>query len=268
MGFAVHRPESADRVAAALAATSGSRVVAGGTFAVRMINEGQQFPPALISLDRAGLNGVRIEAGVANIGAATRMSDLAVRELDFLSAALRGIGSPTLRNMATVGGNLFAKQPYGDLGVCLLALDAKVVLLNPNGVRTLALADFYATETGAAEIVTGVSFALPSAGTWRYLKATRRGLNSAAIVAVAAVVQQRDGKVTEARIALGGAGAKPVRANSAETELLGKALDHASAQAAGEAAAAAFECFTDAYASAWYRRRVLPVHLRRALLGT
>jgi CO/xanthine dehydrogenase FAD-binding subunit len=268
MAFAVHRPDSVDHVAAALAATVGSRIVAGGTLAVRAINEGQSFPPALVSLDRAHLSSVHIEAETVRIGAATPLAALAIHELDFLSEALRAIGSPTVRNMATVGGNLFAPQPYGDLGVCLLALDAKVTTVQLSVTRTLPLADFYLVDRAANEVVTQVSFARPAVGTWRYRKATRRGLNSAAIVAVAAVVQQRDGKVAEARIALGGAAPKPVRAYDAETQLIGKALDEASVAAAGQAAADAFACFSDAYASAWYRKRMLPVHIRRALLNT
>lgn len=267
MGFAVHRPEFVDHVTAALAATAGSRIVAGGTLVVRAINEGQDFPPAVISLDRARLSGVHIEAGTVAIGAATTIAALALNELDFLATALGAFGSPTLRNMATVGGNLFAPQPFGDVGVCLLALDAKVTTVQKNVTRTLPLADFYLFDPAAQVLVTSIIFDLPAAGSWRYFKATRRSLNSPAIVAVAAVVQQHDGKVTEARIALGGAAPKPVRAYDAERSLIGKALDEASAAAAGQITADTFACFTDEWASAWYRRRVLPVHVRRALLG-
>ena len=95
----------------------------------------------------------------------------------------------------------------------------------------------------------------------------RRRLNSAAIVSVAAVVTAEDGVVGSARIALGGAGARPVRATAAEDALIGKPLDRATVEAAGAAALADADTFDDAYASAWYRARVLPVHFRRALIG-
>jgi CO/xanthine dehydrogenase FAD-binding subunit len=95
----------------------------------------------------------------------------------------------------------------------------------------------------------------------------RRRLNSAAIVTVAAVITQIDGAVDMARIALGGAGPRPLRARSVEAALQGKPLDPASVAAAAQRAVDDAAPFSDAYASAWYRARVLPVHIRRAILG-
>ena len=79
----------------------------------------------------------------------------------------------------------------------------------------------------------------------------RRKQNSASIVTVAS-----DGT----RIALGGVAREPVRATAAEAKLAAGDID-----GAAEAALEAADPFDDAFASAWYRRRVLPVHVRRAL---
>jgi CO/xanthine dehydrogenase FAD-binding subunit len=95
----------------------------------------------------------------------------------------------------------------------------------------------------------------------------RRRLNSAAIVAVAAVIAVENGAVASARVALGGVGRRPLRAPSVEAALLGQPLDAASVAAAAGRAIDDAEPFSDAYASAWYRARVLPVHIRRAILG-
>jgi CO/xanthine dehydrogenase FAD-binding subunit len=95
----------------------------------------------------------------------------------------------------------------------------------------------------------------------------RRRQSSASIVTVAAVVRLEDGRVASARVALGGAGARPVRAVSAEAALTGHAFDRPHIEEAAGAAVGDASPFDDAYASAWYRRRVLPVHVRRALLG-
>ncbi|MEU7856282.1 hypothetical protein [Nonomuraea sp. NPDC049141] len=94
----------------------------------------------------------------------------------------------------------------------------------------------------------------------------RRRLNSAAIVTVASVTRTADGLVTFSRIALGGVAARPVRALSAERLLLGRPLTHEVLTEAGVAAQSDIDPFDDAYASAWYRARVLPVHLRRAFV--
>ena len=69
------------------------------------------------------------------------------------------------------------------------------------------------------------------------------------------------------RIALGGVGAGVVRAPSAEAALTGRPLDRAAAEEAGRRAVEDIDPFDDAHASAWYRRRVTPVHVRRALIG-
>jgi CO/xanthine dehydrogenase FAD-binding subunit len=142
---------------------------------------------------------------------------------------VHSIASPTIRNMGTVGGNLFVPQPHGDLAVCLLALDAEI--------------------ERSGELVTGVSFSVPER--WFYRKAMRRKQNSASIVTVAS-----DG----VKIALGGVGREPVRALKAE-----EALAAGDIEAAAQLSVEAADPFDDAYASAWYRRRVLPVHVRRAL---
>ena len=84
---------------------------------------------------------------------------------------------------------------------------------------------------------------------------------------MAATVEVSDGRVARCRIALGGVGPGVVRASSAEAALTGRPLDRAAAEEAGRRAVEDIDPFDDAYASAWYRRRVTPVHVRRALIG-
>ena len=217
----VHLPTSVDEV---LALLGQGVVVAGGTLAVPRLAP----TDSIISLRRAGLDTLDVDGDRVRVGATMTLTRLA-RELPFLRESIHSIASPTIRNMATVGGNLFAPQPHGDLAVCLLALDAEI------------------EQTG--DLVTSVSFTVPER--WFYTKAMRRKQNSASIVTVAC-----DG----ARIALGGVAREPVRALAAEALLADGDIDGA-AQATLEVA----DPFDDAYASAWYRRRVLPIHVRRAL---
>ncbi|NMO53795.1 xanthine dehydrogenase family protein subunit M [Actinoplanes sp. TBRC 11911] len=241
-------------------AAAGGWIMAGGTVVMAQVNNGSVDASELISLRAAGLSGIRVADDMVHIGATTTFREVA--ELEFLADAVRTIASPSIRNLATVGGNLFVPQPYGDFAVCLLALDATVHIAGSGENRAAKVGE----PLARGEIVTGVSFARPAAGTWFYRKAMRRKLNSAAIVAVAAVVHTEGGVVSSARIALGGVAPRPVRAVSAERVLVGRWLDAAALDEAGAAARADIEPFDDAYASAWYRTRVLPVHLRRAVL--
>ena len=249
----VHLPSSAAEAAEELRA--GGWLIGGGTVVMPKVNTGAVPVDSLISLRRAGLDGIGVNANTVTIGAATTLADVGDDDrLTLLHPVVRSIASPPVRNLATVGGNLLATQPHGDLAVALLALDARVDVLSVDGTRTIPVGETPRSD----EIITAVHFGLP-AGTFRYRKAMRRKHNSASIVTVAAVLGGAD-----TRIALGGVAARPIRAHAAE-EILRQNPD-AVADAA-EAAREGTEPFDDAYASAWYRTRVLPVHVRRALLG-
>ncbi len=262
----VHVPTSVGDALTALG--GGGRVVAGGTTVMQAVNTLPLDFSELVSLRHAGLSGIEVDGGTATVGATTTVAELGEDErLAFLRPVVEAFGSPSLRNLATVGGNLFVPQPGGDLGVCLLALDATVEVAGPQGAREAGVAEVLEAGVRKDEIATAVRFAIPESGTWFCTKAMRRRLNSATVVSVAAVVHTGDGVVRSARIALGGAGARPVRATGAEQALVGKPLDRETVEAASAAAAAEASTFDDAYASAWYRARVLPVHFRRALLG-
>ncbi|MFC7640729.1 FAD binding domain-containing protein [Streptosporangium lutulentum] len=140
-------------------------------------------------------------------------------------------------------------------------------ITGPGGRREAPVADVLASGVAEGEFVTAVVAALPEPGTWYYHKAMRRRLNSASIVTVASVTHTADGVVTSTRTALGGVAPRPVRAVSAERLMRGRPLSPEVLTEAGQAARADTAPFDDAYASAWYRSRVLPVHLRRAFIG-
>jgi CO/xanthine dehydrogenase FAD-binding subunit len=243
-------------------------LLSGGTLLMPIINNEATPIRSLVSIRRLRLDGIEVGDDRSRIGAATTLADVGRHpSLAFLRPVIESIASPLIRNLATVGGNLFAPQPYGDFAVALLALDASVNVSGPNGTRQAPVAGFLADGVAMDEIVTSVEFAIPRAGTWFSTKAMRRKLNSAAVVTVAAVIEQRDGLVSDARVALGSVGPKPLRTRSVEAALLGKPLDLESVTAAAALAIDDAEPFSDAYASAWYRARVLPVHIRRAILG-
>ncbi|WP_202332305.1 FAD binding domain-containing protein [Mesorhizobium sp. L-8-3] len=265
---AVSVPRSVAEAQAMLQRSERAAIIAGGTALMPLLNYGTDDISTLVSLRRAGLSGVSIKAGKAVIGAATTLAELeAEQDLSFLHQALDAIGSPTIRNMATVGGNLFVKQPYGDLAVCLVALGATAGIARPDGERLEAVEEIVRAGVKPGEIVTSITLELPAPGTFHFRKAGRKALNSAAIVTVAAFVTLDDGLVGDCRIALGGVARHPLRALAAEKALNGQPLDRDHVEAAALAALADIDPFDDAYASAWYRASVTPVHVRRALLN-
>lgn len=267
MGLQVVRAESVRAAAALLAADAGARFVAGGTLVVRQSNSGDVSIRTLVLSDGLGLDAIRVADGRAEIGAAATMAAVAAHpDLAFLRPVADDIGGPAVRAMATVGGNLFAPAPYGDLATALLALDAEVAVERSDGSETLALETFLAGRGDAAgRLVKSVSFALPPAGSFRFSKVTRRHPHGASVLAVAAVLPLKDGRVAGARIAYGAMAPAPVRARAVEAALEGKTLDAAAIAAAAGVAGEGTSPATDPFASEWYRRAVLPVHLARLL---
>lgn len=263
-----HVPSDLQTTFDALDSSRSSVLMSGGTLLMPEINTTASSIDTLVSLRKLPLSGISVSGGRATVGATATLDAFGRHpELGVLKPVIESIASPPIRNMATVGGNLFAAQPYGDLAVALLALDAEVELANRGGTRKAPVAEILRNGIAAGEIVTAVSFDIPVAGSWFYTKAMRRKLNSAAIVTVAAILALVDGSVASVRIALGGVAPRPVRAPSVEAALIGRPLDVQSVTAAAETAANDIQPFSDAYASAWYRARVLPVHIRRTLLG-
>lgn len=245
-------------------------VMGGGTIVMQQINDGHLFPRLAMSLKRVGLDGVRQVNGHLEIGATATPAQVALLDaLPPLAQVAAQLGGPAVRNMATIGGNLYVAPPYGDLAVPLLALDAQVQLAGAGGSRTLPIEAFLAgRDTEGAEgpeLVTGLLVPRPR-GRTVFLKLGRRAAVSPSVVTVVVqMVVGDDGVCDEARIALGAAGPRALRAHRAEAVLVGQQVG---AEAIGAAAATAMEeCDppTDALASAWYRRKMVGVYVRRAL---
>ncbi|MCJ7662174.1 MAG: FAD binding domain-containing protein [Anaerolineales bacterium] len=244
-------------------------VMAGGTIAMPLINEGVSLPETVMGLRQAGLDKIEKTNGSLSLGAGTTLTHIIDQDHSpLLAEAAHNVGGWAIRNMGTVGGNLFAPPPAGDFAVALLALDAMVKIASKKGIRHLPLAEFFtgfmtnALEPG--ELVTGFEIPIPN-GETAYLKFGRKHANTPAVVTVATRVVMQADKVSDARIALNAVASHPIRAYQAEKALVGTSLDEAAIAAAASAAAEECEPFTDAIASEWYRRKMVPVFVRRTL---
>ena len=243
---------------------AGTRYLGGGTLVVRAANEGDISVFSLVRSTDPALSAIEVTGGKARIGASVTMAAITRHPgLAALTKAARAVGGPAIRNMATVGGNLFAPAPYGDFAVALLALDATVATDDGE----LPIEDLLARRDDSRAIVTSVSFALPKAENFRFLKVSRVKPKGVSVLSIAAVLEQTsDGTVSSARIALGCMADRPMRATAAEKALIGKKLDRDGIAAALAVAGDGTAPITDPIASAWYRTEVLPVHLGRLLM--
>ncbi len=254
--------------ASALANERGARFMGGGTVLMRLINDTNPAVETVVRSTDQSLLHLAVSSGRIELGSGVTMAAvLAERDLAFLHAAARAVGGPAIREAATVGGNLFARTPYGDFATALLALDATVTLAVGLGQRELPLEEFLDRRERGTSLVSAVAFKRPAAEAFRFLKVTRVHPRGVSVLSIAAQLPLASGRITGARIAFGGMNRTPVRAKAAERALEGRALDAAGIAPALAVAAEGTAPADDAIASAWWRREILPVHLRRLLIG-
>ena len=241
-------------------------VMAGGTIAMMRMNEGHLLPNQVMGLRRVGLDTIKTN-GKLSIGATTTLSNLITDDtVPMLSQAARSAAAWSLRNMATVGGNLFARNPYGDVATALLALNADLKLVSQSGERIVSLVDFFAAnrQLEPGELLVEVIVPQPT-GQTIYHKFGRRTHNTPAVVTVAAQITRDGDKVTSASIALNGVAMTPIRTTAAENALVGQSFNADTIRAASQSAAEMVNPPDDAVASGWYRKRMVSVVLGRAL---
>ena len=191
--------------------------------------------------------------------------------------AARTIGSPQIRNAGTIGGNLGTCSPAGDTLPVLAALDATILLRSAAGERRVPFAAFMfgprKSERKPGEIVYAVEW--EDAGPSQvFLKA---GTRNAMVIAVANLALVVDRHRRAVRVALGSVGPTIIRATAAE-ELAAtlyeesgwdRPLEASEAATArfGELAAAAAQPIDDQRGTARYRRHIVAVMARRALVA-
>ena len=240
---------SREEAVAAFGDGSGVTVVAGGTIVMPEITHGRLRPTKALLIGRAGLAGIERADGRTTIGAGTTLADLE-DAVEPLGTCARRVADLEIRGQATLGGNLCAppgaESPRGDLQAALLALDAQVRSVGAGGERTEAIEDFLSGGPDG-RLVLDVSFADPEAAGTASVR--RPHAHAYTIMRVCAA---RVGGVL--RVAVSGAGPTAVRLRSVESDGAdpARALDDV-------------DPHDDALASSWYRRRVLPVLVRRAL---
>ncbi len=250
-------------------------VLAGGTDVVRDMNLGLRKPQVLVYVGRLGLEYVRATKRELVIGAATRMSTLIesplVREhAAVLAEGAANLGSPLTKSLATVGGNIVNASPAADTATPLLALDAKVVLVSKRSTRNVPIDRFFAgpklTVRKPNELLKEFRIPLDDEAGGKFIKLERRKALSLSVVNVAVTAAKNGGPgLEEVRVALGAVAPTPVRSVHAEELLLENPLSAELIEEAAQAAVQDIKPISDVHGSAWYRTKVTPVLVARAL---
>lgn len=267
------QPASLDAAIGLLA--QGGKLLAGGTDFFPALGHAAITSPVIDISRLTELRSITIEADTIRLGAAATWSEIVAARLpsgfDALKAAAREIGSIQIQNRGTIGGNLCNASPAADSVPPLLALDAEVELASPRGRRVMPLSQFISgyrqTERTADEIVTAILVSRANGdlithfsklGTRRYL------VISIAMIAVA-LRHAVDGRITEARVAVGSCSAVALRLPALEAALVGSGSAQESAARVSADHLAALSPIDDVRASGKYRRDAALILVRRAV---
>lgn len=254
-----------------------AKFVSGATDLLMQLKRGEAMPECLIRLGEIReLDFIKDdEAGGLRVGALTTIMDVANSPLiqskfSILAQAAGMLGTPAIRNQATLGGNLCNAAPSADMAPPLLVLGAKVKIVGKEGEKIVPLEDFFVgpgqTVLGQNHLLTEIQVpdVLAHSG-GAYLKQKRRQGADLAVVGVAALVVMAGEVLEDVKIALGAVAPIPMRAKKAEEILRRRKLDQELLEKSCQAAASEASPIDDIRGSADYRRELLTVLTKRAI---
>ena len=253
-----------------------AKILAGGHSLIPAMRLRLSEPGYLIDISGIqGLDYILEESGQLRIGAMTREASLEesqiVREnFPILLDTVKMIADPSVRNLATVGGNLAHGDPANDHPATMLALGAIITVEGPNGSREIGIddffPDFFTTALEPEEILTEIRIPSPPSGSvGAYLKIERKVGDYAAAAVACQLNIDSGGSIQNIGIGLTNVGSTPIRASSAEQLLQGKNPDEKMIAEAGRLSAADSEPMEDLRGSAEYKRALVDELTQRAI---
>lgn len=203
---------------------------------------------SISDLKRIGIEGPSIKVGALATHCQVAESLLIREKAGALAQAALSVGSPQIRNVGTIGGNVVTAQPAADTAIALVALDAQVEIISPEGKKEMKVRDTFlgpgiSSIDSTRELVTAFSFPYPSRNeTTAFVRYARRKSLALPVLNMAIWLRMDEArlKIEDVRIAMGPMDKVPLRALQAEevlkdglfsTELLKKAAAAAVSEA-------------------------------------
>jgi CO/xanthine dehydrogenase FAD-binding subunit len=254
----------------------GVRAISGGTDVIVQVLEGKRAPRALLDLRRLHeLRYIREHNGSIGIGPLTTHREIERSPIitdcaPVLSEAAFIIGSPQIKNLGTIGGNIANASPVADSVPALMVLDALLTLSSRSGERRMPIREF-AVGPGQSvlrpdELITDISFAKPGSDEIGfYERLGQRRLLAISKVGVALRARVQDGIMSGVAIALGSVAPTVIMATRAAAYLEGKEYSEKTAEEAGCIAEGESRAITDVRSTADYRNKMVGALLMRGL---
>lgn len=279
------QPKTMDELFQAVAEGAGKtvRFVAGGTdFMPRLhtdldsLPKGDEPETVIVSLGGLGIDGISETGDAVKIGACAVLNDIAAnpivkKDIPALAETIEQIAGMTIRNIATIGGNIVNASPAADSIPILMALDATFVVAAKDGEKEIKACDFFTgpgqTKLDASEILKEIVIPKKS-GKAFFVKQGRRKAETLSTVNAAAYIEVDGGVCKAASIAVGSCAPTVVKCTKVEEALVGKELSDENIEAAAKLCVDMINPIDDVRSSAWYRNKIAPVMVKRAIKGS
>ena len=267
-----------DAVAALAQHGDEAKLLAGGQSLIPLLRLRLAYPGTLIDVGAVEeMRGVRDDGDAIVIGAAVTHAEVIANALvsqhaPLVVKAAETVADRQVRHRGTFGGSLAHADPAGDLPSVAVALDAELVVAGGGGARrTVAARDFFTdylqTSLAPDELLVEVRVPKLGEGWGVHYEKFNRVAQAWAVVGVAAAVQRSNGSIRAARIGLTNMGPTPIRASAVEQAIAGVDATEDAVRAAASHAADGTSPPSDLGGDADYRRHLVTVLTRRAVLA-
>jgi aerobic carbon-monoxide dehydrogenase medium subunit len=275
--FDYHVPDSvSDAIGMLNRYGAEAKLLSGGMSLIPLMKLRLAEPAHVIDINRiSGLDHIKETDGFLRIGALVREADLEKSELirskyPLLLDTTLVIADPLVRNRATIGGNLAHGDPANDHPATMLALEAEIAVVGPQGERKIPITSFFTdlftTALGSDEILTEIRIPIPPpGGGGAYFKLERKVGDFATAGVAAQLTMGKDDICERVGIGLTNVGLTPIKAKNAEEALRGQKIDGGSIKRAAQMAAQESQPTADLRGSEEYKRDLVRVLTIRAL---
>ena len=273
--FDYYEPQTLAEACDILSTAENSAAIAGGTDLVVQMKHGKKSPSVVVNLKNIDeLQGVSFCGDGVRIGALTKISAIAESKEIYdgwrsVAVGADNIGTPQVRNLATIGGNICNSSPCADTVPSLIVSRAEAIIAGKTGERRVPLDEFFkgpgknCLEKG--ELLKAVWLPQLPAGTVQaFYKMGPRKAADIAVVNIAISLSMDNDVCTDARIAAGSVAPTPIRIAAAE-EMLKRGGKSCNIEEVAELVSEGASPIDDVRGSASYRRHILKVMTVRLL---
>jgi len=275
--FELLQPRSVDEAVKLLAKHGDeARPIAGGTTLIILMKQRALHYPYLVDLQSvSGLDQISRERDGVRIGAlathrSVELSPLIRQEFPAVAEAFSKIGNVRVRQTASVGGNLAHADYRLDPPPPLLVLGTVINAVGPNGSRSIPIKDFfrglYETALEPGELIVDVKIPfVPPDSKAVYLRYSSLSGNDWPCLGVAALAIRQDGRFQELKLALGGVAATPLLIEGLDL-VKDQSLDDSAIEELLAVVDEQISPSSDMRGSEWYKRKMVRVFVKRAIL--